>query len=92
MPSAQTLTVLSLEPDTMVLPSGEKATEYTLLLCALFFFALSFRDAVEVWEHSGLSMGFEGAAMTPASQTLIVLSHEPDTMVLPSGEKATERT
>ena len=31
-------------------------------------------------------------ADTPASQTLIVSSSEPDTMVLPSGEKATERT
>ena len=29
---------------------------------------------------------------TPASQTLIVLSSEPDTIVLPSGEKATENT
>ena len=27
----------------------------------------------------------------PESQTLIVLSSEPDTIVLPSGEKATER-
>ena len=33
------------EPDTMVLPSGEKATEVTLPLCALSFSALSSRDA-----------------------------------------------
>ena len=37
--------VLSDEPDTMVLPSGEKATEFTNKLCALFFSALSSRDA-----------------------------------------------
>ena len=30
--------------------------------------------------------------LTPASQTLMVLSREPDTIVLPSGEKATECT
>ena len=39
------MSVWSLEPDTMVLPSGEKATESTKLLCALFFSALSSRDA-----------------------------------------------
>ena len=38
--------VLSLEPDTMVAPSGEKATETTLSLCALCFSALSSREAV----------------------------------------------
>jgi hypothetical protein len=34
---SQTLIVLSHEPDTIVLPSGEKATEATALLCALAF-------------------------------------------------------
>ena len=37
--------VLSLEPETMVLPSGEKATEATAWLCALCFSALSSRVA-----------------------------------------------
>ena len=37
--------VLSSELDTIVLPSGEKATERTSLLCALCFSALSSRDA-----------------------------------------------
>ena len=32
------------------------------------------------------------SADTPASQTLIFLSKEPETMVVPSGEKATEFT
>ena len=43
-PASQTLIVLSYEPDTMLLPSGEKATEYTSRLCALCFSALSSRD------------------------------------------------
>jgi hypothetical protein len=40
------LIVLSLEPETMVAPSGEKATEFTQSLCALCFSALSSREAV----------------------------------------------
>ena len=32
-------------PDTLLLPSGEKATELTKLLCALCFSALSSREA-----------------------------------------------
>ena len=38
--------VLSSEPDTMVEPSGEKATEFTQPLCALCFSTLSSREAV----------------------------------------------
>ena len=45
LPALHTLSVLSYEPETMVLPSGEKATESTPLLCALCFSALSSRDA-----------------------------------------------
>ena len=45
-PASQTLSVLSSEPETMVLPSGEKATERTQPLCALCFSTLSSRDAV----------------------------------------------
>ena len=41
----QTLSVLSAEPETMVLPSGEKATEVTELLCALCFSAFSSSEA-----------------------------------------------
>jgi hypothetical protein len=40
------LIVLSSEPDTMVAPSGEKATEFTKLLCAFCFSALSSRETV----------------------------------------------
>jgi hypothetical protein len=45
-PASQTLIVWSTEPDTMVAPSGEKATDITALLCALCFSALSSREAV----------------------------------------------
>ena len=44
-PASQTLMVSSREPDTIVLPSGEKATDITQLLCASCFSALSSRDA-----------------------------------------------
>ena len=44
-PASQTLSVWSYEPETMVLPSGEKATENTQSLCALFFSAMSSREA-----------------------------------------------
>ena len=39
------MSVLSSEPDTMVVPSGEKATEDTVKLCALCFSAFSSREA-----------------------------------------------
>ena len=44
-PASQTLILLSKEPETMVAPSGEKATEFTHVMCALCFFTLSSRDA-----------------------------------------------
>ena len=37
--------VSSKEPDTMLLPSGEKATDFTIWLCAPCFSALSSKDA-----------------------------------------------
>jgi len=46
VPASQTLIVWSSEPDTMVAPSGEKATEVTQPLCALCFSASSSREAV----------------------------------------------
>ena len=44
-PASHTLIVSSSEPETMVAPSGEKATEDTSRLCALCFSALSSREA-----------------------------------------------
>ena len=45
LPALHTLSVLSLEPETMVLPSGEKATDQMVPLCALCFSAFSSREA-----------------------------------------------
>ena len=42
--SPHTLRVLSREPETIVLPSGEKATESTQWLCAFCFSATKARD------------------------------------------------
>ena len=44
-PESQTLIVLSNEPDTIVLPSGEKATEVIFLPWALVFSLFSSREA-----------------------------------------------
>ena len=52
--------VLSTEPDTMVAPSGEKATEYTLLLCALCFSTLSSKDAATSTEAVRFGLRVEG--------------------------------
>ena len=46
--SAHTLRVLSYEPETIVLPLGEKATERTPLLCAFCFSATKARDEAPV--------------------------------------------
>ena len=36
-PKSQTLIVLSPDPDTILVPSGENTTDVMTLLCALFF-------------------------------------------------------
>jgi len=46
VPASQTLIVSSEEPETMVEPSGEKATEFTQELWALCSSALSSRETV----------------------------------------------
>ena len=59
------MSVWSLEPETMVLPSGEKPTESTASLCALCFSPLSSRDAAAsvgalrfgIGEGSGAGLG-----------------------------------
>ena len=53
------MSVSSREPDTIVLPSGEKATEVTKSLCALCFSALSSRDAVASAEALSFGLGEE---------------------------------
>ena len=51
--------VLSNEPDTMVEPSGEKATELISPLCALCFSALSSREAVASMGALNFGLGEE---------------------------------
>ena len=50
-PASQTLSVLSSEPETMVLPSGEKATDVTRSLCAFGFVALSSKDVCDMHQN-----------------------------------------
>jgi len=77
-----------------LVPSGENATDLMLLLWA-FVFSLSSPSASvrqasrrQFWPRRG---DFEGKR-APESQTLIVLSHDPDTILVPSGENATDAT
>ena len=71
VPNFQTLMLLSSEPDTIVLPSGEKATELISPLCALLFSLFS--SSVAAWE-GGASKFSQGGAVfggyVPESQTL----------------------
>jgi len=53
------LIVVSQEPETMVLPSGEKAMEATMWLCALCFSALSSREAVASMGALSFGLGEE---------------------------------
>ena len=91
-PKSRTLIVWSSDPDTILVPSGENATDVTLLLWALVFSlsssSLPARQASrrQFWPRRG---DFEGFG-TPESQTLIVLSNDPDTILVPSGENATD--
>jgi len=91
-PKSQTLIVLSADPDTILVPSGENATDMIKLLWALVFSlsisSLPARQASkrQFWPRRGDSEGF-GA---PESQTLIVMSSDPDTILVPSGENATD--
>ena len=91
-PEFQTLRVWSQLPDTMVFPSGEKATEAITLLCALLFSATSSSVAVRgQGESAERRYKRFRIQRSPEFQTLRVWSSEPETIVFPSGEKATER-
>ncbi len=81
-PESQTLIVLSYDPETIFVPSGENATEEMALLCA-FVFSLSSPSASvrqanrrQFWPRRG---DLEGSG-APESQTLIVPSSKPATM------------
>ena len=86
--------VLSNDPDTILVPSGENATDVIKLLCA-FVFSLNTPSASarqanrhQFWSRGG---DFESSG-TPESQTLIILSYDPDKIFDPSGENATDMT
>jgi len=91
---SQTLIVLSYDPDTILVPSRENATVMMELLCASVFSlnssSLSARQANwrQFWPRRG---NFEDSG-APESQTLIVPSRDPDTILVPSGENATDMT
>jgi len=93
-PESQTLIVWSSDPDTILVPSGEKATDLMQWLWALVF-SLSSPSAPakqasrrQFWPRRGNFVD-SGA---PDSQTLIVLSRDPETILVPSGENATDMT
>ncbi len=91
-PESQTLIVSSYDADTILVPSGENATDVTQWLWASVFSlnssSLSARQAEwrQFWPRRG---DFEGSG-APESQTLIVLSTDTDTILVPSGENATD--
>jgi hypothetical protein len=93
-PDSQTLIVLSPDPDTILVPSGENATDMITPLCAfvssLNSSKLSVRQASrrQFWPSR---RDFEGCG-APESQILIVPSSHPDTILVPSGENATDMT
>ena len=74
-PESHTLIVLSYDPETMVLPSGEKATEATSRLWALFS-ALSSSVAAAEGKRALRQLGARGGSEwpldAPESHTLIV--------------------
>ena len=91
-PESQTLIVLSSDPDTILVPSGENATDQIQPLWVFDFSlsssSLSARQSNkrQFWPRRG-DFDIFGA---PESQTLIVLSPDPDTILVPSGENATD--
>ena len=61
-PESQTLIVLSRDPDTILVPSGENATEGMLKLCA-FGFSLNSPSASAGQASTGVSFGQGGAIL-----------------------------
>ena len=99
-PASQSLRDPSHEPERIVEPLGEKATELMLSLCASCFSLTGSSEAEGGGSKAGVvSRGREVGAGggeaaerwdTPACQSLRDLSYEPEAIVEPSGEKATE--
>jgi hypothetical protein len=88
------LIVWSSDPDTILVPSGENATDVIQLLWALVFSLNSPSASARQARRRQIrprrrDLRARGA---PESQTLIVLSTDPDTILVPSGENATDMT
>ena len=86
--------MLSYDPDTILVPSGENATDVIARLWALVFSLNSSSLAASQASRRQFSPrrgDFEGFG-APESQTLIVRSSDPDTILVPSGENATDMT
>ena len=89
-PDSQTLIVRSSDPETILVPSGENATDLIHRLWASVFslnsssFAARQASRRQFWQRRSHLRG------APESQTLIVSSSDPDTILVPSGENATE--
>ena len=76
-----------------MVPSGENATDLIQSLCAFVFSLNSCSSSARQVSYSVLAKeGRFGGSCAPESQTLIVLSRDPDTIVVPSGENATDMT
>ena len=74
---------------------GPSTTPVPAAACALLRVWLAEAGSKNARAQRGLWDGCGAGglrASLPASQTLMVLSSDPETMVLPSGEKATEST
>ena len=84
-PELQTLRVLSSEPETIVFPSGEKATELIRLLWAFVFSLTKVRDAASVGRKALVSLSkgrgsilkrltpdFEGLVVTAGNDRLSI--------------------
>ena len=92
-PEPQTLIVLSADPDTILVPSGENTTDVMWSLWA-FVFSLSCSSLTARQANRRQFLprrgDFEGSD-APKSQTLIVPSADPDMILVPSGENTTDR-
>ena len=86
---------MSQDPETIKAPFGENWTELTGLLCALGFSLFSSSVAAARDGKTEVSTGAQRResyqSESAPSQTLMVSSSDPDTIFVPSGEKATER-
>ncbi len=80
------------DPETIFVPSGENATDEMASLCA-FVFSLNSPSASVRQANRRQFRPRRGDLRdrgAPESQTLIVLSSDPDTILVPSGENATD--